>query len=78
MADLFETDDQAAERELGAWLVANPGWTHEWVDDEDVDFRIHLTHRPTQTRRKLMGYTGYGSTKAAAIRNVLEKANART
>ncbi len=72
-----ETPDQRAERLLGKWLVENPGWTHEWVDDEDVDFRLHLTHRPGQSPRRRMGYQGYGPTKAEAILDALRKAGCK-
>ncbi len=74
---LAETPDLRAERLLGQWLVENPGWTHEWVEDEDVDFRLHLTHRPGQSPRRRMGYQGYGPTQASAILDALRKAGCK-
>jgi hypothetical protein len=74
-----ETEEQAAERELGAWLVAHPGWTHEWYwmpghDALGPPFTLALIDRTGQSPRRKPMVRSEGPTKHAAIREALRLA----
>jgi len=63
-----ESDDQRAERELGAWLVAHPGWS--WVLLETSErFQVGLQHYAGAQQ-----FGEHGGTRAAAILDALAKA----
>ncbi len=62
-----ETDEQAAERELGAWLVAHPGWT--WAQ-----IRLHGDYEVCLRYGVETVWGGWQSTRAAAIHAALAKA----
>lgn len=74
-----ETEEQRAERLLGEWLVAHPGWTHEWyvvpkTGELGPPFTLALNHRPGQSPLRSRERRGVGATKAAAILDALAKA----
>jgi hypothetical protein len=79
-----ETDERAAERELGAWLVAHPGWTHGegyqlWAGRGAPQTQRYLlvqtdAERDEDGERRYPFHEGFGPTKAAAIRAALAKA----
>lgn len=74
-----ETEEQRAERLLGEWLVAHPGWTHEWyvvpkTGELGPPFALALNHRPGQSPRRERERRGVGATKAVAILDALAKA----
>ncbi len=62
-----ETDEQAAERELGAWLVAHPGWTWSQI-------RLHGDYEVCLRYGVEPVWGGWQSARAAAIRAALAKA----
>ncbi len=62
-----ETDEQAAERELGAWLVAHPGWTWSQIRLHG-DYEVGVRYGVKQV------WVGWQSTRAAAISAALAKA----
>jgi hypothetical protein len=66
-----ETEEQAAERELGAWLVAHPGERSPDVFRDDYVEEVRwLCMSPVAPR----ALEGAGHTRAAAIRAALAKA----
>jgi hypothetical protein len=77
-----ETEEQRAERLLGAWLVAHPGWTHgvegKSEDSGPWSYRIELW-RPDNGVRPEDGFppTEWHESKAAAIREALAKADGK-
>ncbi len=78
-----ETDEQATERELGAWLVAHPGsvWLCSEYSPEQAaavggahTVSLHWGAGPKFGECARPSALGIGHTKAAAIRDALKKA----
>jgi hypothetical protein len=70
-----ETEEQAAERELGAWLVAHPGWYSNPLcsgQDDDGSFYFSIDNALDEDHGGFMSFER--TTRAAAIREALRLA----
>lgn len=70
-----ETEEQAAERELGAWLVAHvcSSWEHGWSTHPD-GHEVHTVALRLEAYDPRDDFEGVGPTRAAAIREALRLA----